>query len=193
MYDWDKLESECKACNRCGLGKNRTNVVIGRGNRNAPVMLVGEGPGKQEDLQGLPFVGQAGKLLDLLLSALMFDDSDYYIANIVKCRPPGNRAPNDEEAYACLPFLRNQVKLVRPKIIVCMGAIASKYIIDRNIKLTAERGIWRQVKGYWLMPTFHPAALLRDPSKKVLMFEDFKLVREKMIEIHGATNRPQEQ
>jgi DNA polymerase len=189
MYDWDTLERECKECNRCGLATSRTNIVIGRGSRNAPVMLVGEGPGKQEDLQGLPFVGQAGKLLDLLLSALMFNSDDYYIANIVKCRPPGNRAPTDEEAYACLPFLRNQVKLVRPEIIVCMGVTASKYIIDRNIQLTAERGVWRQSKGYWLMPTFHPAALLRDPSKKVLMFDDLKLVREKLKEIMAGNNR----
>lgn len=185
MLDWEGLERECEACRRCELGASRTNVVIGRGNRKAPVMLIGEGPGKQEDLQGLPFVGQAGKLLDLLLTALMFSEDDFYIANIVKCRPPGNRVPNDEEAYTCLPFLRNQVALVKPDIIVCLGATAAKYVIDRNIRISADRGKWRQSKGYWLMPTFHPAALLRDASKKALMFEDFKLVQEKLKEIRG--------
>lgn len=189
MLDWEQLEKECKTCSRCGLADSRTNIVIGKGSRKAPVMLVGEGPGKQEDLQGIPFVGQAGKLLDLMFSALMFSENDYYIANIVKCRPPGNRAPTAEEAYACLPFLRNQVKLVRPDIIVCMGATASKYIIDKNIRITAERGKWRQSKGFWIMPTFHPAALLRDPSKKGPMFEDFKLVKEKIKEIAMGNNR----
>ncbi len=180
MLSWDELIKECLNCKRCGLSSSRTNVVVGRGSVNAPLMLVGEGPGEQEELQGLPFVGAAGRLLDLLLKALMFEEGDYYIANIVKCRPPGNRVPLDEEAEACLPFLRNQVYLIRPKIIVCLGATAMKYIIDRRAKITRIRGQWIERKGYWMMPTFHPAALLRDPSKKVLMFEDFKKVKEKL-------------
>jgi DNA polymerase len=146
-------------------------------------MLIGEGPGEQEDLQGLPFVGSAGKLLDLLLDALPIRKGDYYIANIVKCRPPGNRVPLEEEAEKCLPFLRNQVSLIRPKIIVCLGATAMKYIIDRNAKITQIRGQWVERKGFWIMPTFHPAALLRDESKKVLMWEDFKKVKQKLEEL----------
>jgi uracil-DNA glycosylase family 4 len=180
MIDWEELHIECNNCRRCGLASTRTNVVIGKGNRNAPVMLIGEGPGEQEDIQGLPFVGAAGILLDLLLSALMFKEEDYYIANIVKCRPPKNRIPLDEEAEQCMPFLRRQVSLIKPTIIVCMGATALRYIIDKDAKITQVRGQWVERKGCWLMPTFHPAALLRDESKKIPMFEDFKKVREKL-------------
>lgn len=183
MHNWEKLIEECSSCKRCSLGNTRTNIVIGRGNVNAPMMFVGEGPGEQEDLQGLPFVGPAGKLLDLLLEALEIDEEDYYIANIVKCRPPRNREPLEEEAEMCLPFLRNQVALIKPKIIVCLGGTAVKYIIDREARITQIRGQWIERKGYWIMPTFHPAALLRDESKKVLMFEDFKKVKQRLDSI----------
>ncbi|MCX7843651.1 MAG: uracil-DNA glycosylase [Clostridia bacterium] len=183
MLNWEELIKECEECKKCDLGYTRKNVVVGRGNVNAPMMLVGEGPGQQEDEQGLPFVGAAGKLLDLLLDAMPFKKDDYYIANIVKCRPPGNRVPMDEEAERCLPFLRNQVALIKPKIIVCMGATAMKYIIDKNAKITQIRGQWLERKGYWIMPTFHPAALLRDESKKILMWEDFKKVKAKLEEV----------
>jgi len=159
--------------------------VVGRGNIHAPVLLVGEGPGRQEDLEGLPFVGAAGKLLDLLLESLMFREEDYYIANIVKCRPPGNRAPFDEEAQKCLKFLRDQFRLIEPKIIVCLGATAAKYIVDKDIKISEARGQWVEKKGYWIMPTFHPAALLRDPSKKGPMFMDFKKVKQKLDVLKG--------
>jgi len=185
MLGWDELERECRACMKCGLGKTRTNIVIERGSRSAPVMFIGEGPGEQEDLQGKPFVGAAGHLLDLLLSSLMFKEDEYYICNIVKCRPPGNRTPTDDEAESCLPWLRNQVALVRPKIMVCLGATAMKYIVDRNAKITQIRGKWIERKGYWIMPTFHPAALLRDSSKKALLFQDVKNVRRKLDEIMG--------
>jgi uracil-DNA glycosylase family 4 len=164
-------------------------VVIGRGNVNAPLMLIGEGPGEQEDKQGLPFVGPAGKLLDLLLCALDINKEQYYIGNIVKCRPPGNRAPLDEEAGQCLPFLRNQVALIKPKLIVCLGATAMKYIIDRDAKITQIRGQWVERKGYWIMPTFHPAALLRDQSKKALMWEDMKKVKQKLEEMGGSFDK----
>jgi len=183
MLGWKELESECASCMKCGLGRTRTNIVIERGSRTAPLMLIGEGPGEQEDKQGKPFVGAAGQLLDLLLSALMFDENDYYICNVVKCRPPGNRAPTDDEAFNCLPYLRNQTALVRPRIIVCMGATAMKYVIDRDAKISQIRGQWIERKGYWIMPTFHPAALLRDATKKPLMFEDMKKVRLKLDEI----------
>ncbi len=178
MTDWDGLISSCNSCNNCGLAENRTNVVIGRGNREAPVMLIGEGPGEQEDLQGYPFVGAAGKLLDLLLDALMFREADYYIANIVKCRPTGNRIPTDEEAAACLPLLRDQLRLVNPKIIVCLGSTAAKHIISRTARITEIRGRWLKNKGFHIMPTFHPAALLRDASKKSLLFDDMRKVRD---------------
>jgi DNA polymerase len=150
-------------------------------------MFVGEGPGEQEDLQGKPFVGPAGQLLDLLLEALMFDADDYYIANIVKCRPPGNRVPTDEEANKCLDYLRNQVYLIKPQIIVCLGATAMKYIVDKNARITQIRGQWierkMEKKECWIMPTFHPAALLRDESKKLLMWDDLKKVKLKFDEI----------
>ncbi len=183
MLDWEQLEKACASCTKCGLGSTRTRIVIERGSRDAPLMLIGEGPGRQEDEQGKPFVGQAGQLLDLLLEGLMFTEKDYYICNVVKCRPPDNRVPTDEEAEKCLPYLRNQVALIKPKIMVCMGATAMKYVIDREARITRIRGQWIEKKGYWLMPTFHPAALLRDESKKALMFEDMKKVRIKFNEL----------
>jgi uracil-DNA glycosylase len=182
-FNWEELIRHCEHCTRCPLCETRKHVVVGRGSRNAPMMFVGEGPGQQEDEQGIPFVGRAGQLLGHLLEALGITEDDYYIANIVKCRPPGNRAPNDDEANACLPYLRAQVKLIMPKIIVCMGATAAKYIIDKNVKITQIRGQWREQKGFYIMPVFHPAALLRDPSKKILMWEDFKKIKEKLDEI----------
>jgi uracil-DNA glycosylase len=186
MLTWEELKNQCQNCTKCSLNNKRTNVVIGRGNINAPMMLIGEGPGEQEDLQGQPFVGPAGKLLDLLLDALSIKKDDYYIANIVKCRPPGNRVPTDEEAEKCLPHLRQQVLLIKPKIIVCLGATAMKYIIDKNAKITQIRGRWIESKGFRLIPTFHPAALLRDESKKELMWDDFKRVKEMLQSIKAS-------
>lgn len=183
MMGWEELEYECSNCTKCSLGSTRTRIVIERGSRNAPMVLIGEGPGKQEDEQGKPFVGSAGQLLDLLLEGLMFKAGDYYICNIVKCRPPDNRVPTDEEAEKCLPYLRNQVALIKPKIIVCLGATAMKYIIDKEARITQIRGQWIERKGFWIMPTFHPAALLRDESKKILMFEDFRKVKAKFDEV----------
>jgi DNA polymerase len=177
MLRWDELIERCTDCKACGLGETRTSIVIGRGNRNAPIMFIGEGPGEQEDEQGLPFVGAAGKLLDMLLNALTIEETDYYIANIVKCRPPNNRIPLDEEAEKCLGYLRNQVFLVKPSIIVCLGATAVKYIVDKEAKITQIRGQWINRKSCWIMPTYHPAALLRDESKKLDFWEDLKKVR----------------
>jgi uracil-DNA glycosylase len=184
MLGWDELITECNSCKKCGLGSNRTNIVIGRGNTNASMMFIGEGPGEQEDLKGLPFVGPAGKLLDLLLEALSIKEDKYYIANIVKCRPPSNRVPLEEEAQMCLPLLRNQVALIKPQIIVCLGSTAMKYIIDKEAKITQIRGQWIEKRGYWIMPTFHPAALLRDESKKILLWEDFKKVKQKLFSLN---------
>ncbi|HEY8500366.1 MAG TPA: uracil-DNA glycosylase [Clostridia bacterium] len=182
---WDEFVLACKNCTGCGLAKNRNNVVIGRGtNLNAEIMLIGEGPGEQEDLIGQAFVGRAGKLLDLLMDALMFDPDDYYICNIVKCRPPGNREPLKEEAVACLPWLRYQVKYIKPKIIVCMGSTALKYIVDENVKITKVRGTWIERPGFFrIMPTYHPSAALRDPGKKEEMYHDMKKVREYLKEL----------
>ncbi len=188
MYNWTELTDQCMACKKCGLANTRTNVVVGRGNINAPLMFIGEGPGEQEDHKGQPFVGPAGKLLDLLLDAMMISKDSYYIANIVKCRPPANRVPMEEEAEKCLPFLRNQVSLIKPDIIVCLGATAVKYIVDREAKITKIRGQWIEKKGYWLMPTFHPAALLRDESKKIPMWEDFKKIKQKLDEYINENN-----
>jgi uracil-DNA glycosylase len=180
---WEELTEACEHCTKCPLYKTRKNVVVGKGSIKAPMMIIGEAPGEQEDEQGVPFVGRAGKLLNLIFDALSITEDDYYITNIVKCRPPGNRIPSEQEANMCLPYLRAQVRLIMPKIIVCLGATASKYIIDKNIRITKIRGEWREQKGFYIMPVFHPAALLRDPSKKALMWEDFKKIKEKLDDI----------
>ncbi|MCX7772589.1 MAG: uracil-DNA glycosylase [Clostridia bacterium] len=184
MTEWEGFVSECMACTKCGLHKERKHVVIGRGESlNVPLLFVGEGPGEQEDIQGEAFVGRAGKLLDLLLEALEFSPRNYYIANIVKCRPPDNRTPTDEEVMACLPWLRYQVKIIKPKIIVCLGATAAKAIIDPDFKITKMRGGWVERQGKTLiMPTFHPSAVLRDSAKRDDFYLDLKKVREKLVE-----------
>lgn len=184
MDDWETIEQDLKRCSQCELGKSRTNVVIGRGGVNAPLLLVGEGPGQQEDLQGKPFVGAAGRLLDLLLDSLQITEDLFYIANIVKCRPPENRVPTDEEAEKCMPFLRRQVKLIKPFVIVCMGNTATRYLIGKEYNRISEiRGKWFRKGGFDIMPTFHPAALLRDPKKKAYMFDDLKSAAEKLKEL----------
>ncbi len=182
---WSSFETECRACTRCGLKDHRTQVVIGRGtNLSAPLMFIGEGPGEQEDLLGQAFVGRAGKLLDLLLEALQFKENDYYIANIVKCRPPNNRIPTDDEAEACLFWLRKQVMAIKPKIVVCLGSTAAKYIIDREIRITQQRGKWVDRPGHFLiMPTYHPSAVLRDISKRKDFFSDLRMVRDRLVEL----------
>lgn len=184
MKDWEGFVRECKKCTRCGLSKNRQNVVIGRGvPKTCPVLFVGEGPGEQEDIQGEAFVGRAGKLLDILLTALEFNPEHYYIANVVKCRPPENRIPTWEEMEACLPWLRFQVKAIKPTIIVCLGATAAKAIIDRDAKITQIRGQWVEKGGFLMLPTYHPAAVLRDIRKREDFYLDMKKVREKLEEI----------
>lgn len=167
----------------CCLHADRSHVVVGEGDPNARVMLVGEGPGKDEDATGHPFVGRAGQLLDKMLGAIGLDRQQVYIANIVKCRPPNNRVPSNEEAQACLPYLRAQFALVRPAILVCLGATAARYLFDPEVRITRDRGSWKCKKGVWVLPTYHPAALLRDPSKKREAWEDMKALREKMQEI----------
>lgn len=183
LKTWEELEVACNNCTSCELCKTRHNVVFGRGNKDAKVLLVGEGPGYHEDMEGKPFVGQAGNLLDLVLCALEISQQDIYIANIVKCRPPENRAPYKEEVASCIRYLRNQVYLQNPKIIVCLGSIATKYILREDVQISKIRGTWVRKKDVLIMPTYHPAALLRDVSKKIPLWEDLKEVRLKMREL----------
>ncbi|WP_066633601.1 uracil-DNA glycosylase [Desulfolucanica intricata] len=177
---WNDLKEKCLRCTGCGLAEKRTNVVFGEGYLGAKIMFIGEGPGQQEDEQGRPFVGRAGVLLDKMLGSIdLSRETNAMICNVVKCRPPGNRVPSQQEARCCLPYLRAQVAIVRPQIIVCLGATAVKHCLDPEAKITKIRGRWFEKKGFWLLATFHPAALLRDPSKKALAWEDFKAIREK--------------
>lgn len=180
LPEWSSFKNACLCCKGCGLANTRTKVVIGRGaNKSAHIMLVGEGPGEQEDLTGEAFVGRAGKLLDNLLNALMFEPEDYYICNIVKCRPPGNREPSKEEVSSCMSWLRYQVKYIKPDIIVCLGAIALKYLVGEDARITKIRGNWIDRPGFFkIMPTYHPAAVLRDTNKKEELFRDMKKVKE---------------
>ena len=184
MYNnWEELEESIENCNKCKLCKTRLNIVFGTGNKNADIMLIGEGPGADEDRQGIPFVGRAGKLMDKAFEGLGIEREKVYIANIVKCRPPANRVPEDDEASACLNYLRNQVILVRPQIIVLLGSTALKNILGKEYGITASRGKWIEKKGILYMPTWHPAALLRDENKKIEFWKDLKEVIRKYEEI----------
>lgn len=184
MLSMDELSKAVKACRKCELYKNRTNTVLGEGSLNGKVMFIGEAPGADEDRQGKPFVGKAGQLLEKGLSALgFFREKNYYICNICKCRPENNRTPKEDEAEACLPYLRNQVAIIKPKIIVCLGATAARYVIDKEARITAIRGTWIERKGYHIIATFHPAALLRDESKKKLFWDDLKKIKAKYDEV----------
>ena len=183
MMDWENLEKTCRACTRCGLCETRTNVVFGVGKRNADVMFVGEGPGEQEDLQGEPFVGAAGHLLDDMMSIIDLNRENSYIANIVKCRPPHNRDPLETEQDACIDYLRNQVALIRPKIIICLGRIAAKRLIDPEYRITRQHGTWVQRGDIWMTAIYHPSALLRDASKRPETFDDLLKIRDKITEI----------
>ena len=182
--DWDTLKAECLACRRCELCTDRTHVVFGQGVQTAEVLFVGEGPGQSEDEQGLPFVGRSGQLLDKYLFAIDLDRSkNCYIANIVKCRPPHNRDPLETEQDACIGYLRNQVALVKPKIIVCLGRIAAKRLIDADYRITRQHGQWVERNGVWMTAIYHPSALLRDVSKRPETFDDLLAIRAKIREI----------
>ena len=166
-------------CKKCKLFTNRNNIVFGTGDKQSDIMLIGEGPGADEDLQAIPFVGKAGKLMNMAFDALNIKRDKVYIANIVKCRPPANRNPENDEAQSCLDYLRNQVLLVKPKIIVLLGNVALKNILGKEYGITAARGKWVEKKGIWYMPTWHPAALLRDDNKKIDFWKDLKEVKNK--------------
>lgn len=183
MYDWDQLKQICDLCSKCQLCETRTNVVFGVGPQDADVMFIGEGPGEQEDIKGEPFVGAAGRFLDDMLSIIDLGRKNCYIANIVKCRPPNNRDPLDDEQDACINYLRNQVALIQPKIIVCLGRIAAKRIIDPEYRITKQHGSWILRNGIWMTAMYHPSALLRDASKRPETFEDLLMLQNKILEI----------
>jgi DNA polymerase len=186
MQTWEQLEQSCLSCTGCGLCETRHNVVFGVGKRDTDVLFVGEGPGEQEDLQGEPFVGPAGKLLDDMLSILDLDrNSNCYIANIVKCRPPRNRDPLETEQDACIGYLRNQVALIKPKIIVCLGRIAAKRLIDPDYRITRQHGQWVEKNGIWMTAIYHPSALLRDVGKRPETFDDLISLRNKIRELNA--------
>ena len=187
------LAEKCAACQNCPLGATRTKSVFGVGNPEADLMFVGEAPGEQEDLSGVPFVGRAGQLLDRYLYAVDIDRGDVYIANILKCRPPKNRDPLPEEEDACIGYLREQVRLIRPKIIVCLGRISAMRIIKPDFKISQEHGQWFEKGGILMTAVFHPAALLRDPRKTEDMMEDVKRIRQKLDELRGQVPKGQGQ
>lgn len=180
MQNWEELESTCAVCTGCGLCQTRHNVVFGVGNRQTDIMFVGEGPGEQEDLQGIPFVGPAGQLLDQMLSIIDIDRTNCYIANIVKCRPPRNRDPEEGEQEACIGYLRNQIALVNPRVIVCLGRIAAKKLISPDFRITRDHGSWTQVGSQWITAIYHPSALLRDVGKRPETFDDLLSIRERL-------------
>ncbi len=189
----EPLAAHCNSCQRCELAETRTNVVVSRGNPNAPIMIIGEGPGQQEDEQGLPFVGRSGQLLEKILAAVRLDsEKDTYICNIVKCRPPGNRNPLAPEVSACKPYILEQIRLVDPKIILLTGATAVKGIIPSEKRgITKIRGTWIEWEGRQCMPILHPAYLLRNPSRdpgkpKWLMWQDIQAVKAKLDEIRAV-------
>ena len=185
---WEELEKRCQDCRECSLCETRTNVVFGDGSRTAEILFVGEGPGAHEDEQGVPFVGKAGQLLDDMLAIIGLDRTMVYIANIVKCRPPENRDPLGVEQDACIGYLRRQVALLRPKIIVCLGRIAAMRIIKPDFKITREHGQWFEKNGFQMMAVYHPAALLRDPRRRPESFEDFKGLQQKINELCEHTH-----
>lgn len=171
-----ETEAEVAECKRCALCKTRTNTVFGRGCETARILFIGEAPGESEDRQGKPFVGAAGQLLDQYIAFIGLEEKDYYIANILKCRPPRNRDPLPEEEEACLPFLKKQVEILQPEIIICLGRIAAKRIISPDFRITKEHGVWFHRGNQKILATFHPSALLRDPIKKEAALEDFKKI-----------------
>lgn len=181
--DLQELKSSAVQCNNCHLRETCNGVVFGEGNAEAEIMLIGEGPGAREDEQSRPFVGPAGQLLNNMLAAIDFEREDIYITNIVKCRPPKNRTPTQQEMNTCLPILRQQIRLIKPKIIVLLGGASLKGLIDSRMKITKERGTWIERKGVHIIPTYHPAYLLRNPAKKKESWEDLQKLKSRYIEI----------
>jgi len=188
MTEYENLQQSCLNCQGCKLAATRHHVVFGVGEPQAKVVFIGEGPGENEDLQGEPFVGRGGQLLDRFLAAVDLDRSkNIYITNMVKCRPPKNRDPEPDEVAACAPFLQRQLALIQPKIVVCLGRVAACALMDKNFKVTKEHGQWQQKDGVWMMGTFHPAALLRNPNNKPQCFEDMLSLQRKILEVCPET------
>ena len=183
---WNELDERCRDCLNCPLGKTRTHLVFGVGNREADLMFVGEAPGQAEDEQGIPFVGAAGKLLDRYLYAVGISRESVYIANVLKCRPPMNRDPLPEEEDACIGYLREQVKLIKPKIIVCLGRISAMRLIRPDFRITREHGQFVRKGGVLMTAVYHPAALLRDASKKEDMLLDMERIKEQLDQLTQA-------
>ena len=180
----DELEIKCKNCTKCDLCEGRTNLVFGIGKKDADIMLIGEGPGENEDLQGQPFVGRSGQLLDKFLASVdLSRDKNVYIANMVKCRPPKNRDPKPEEQDMCINWLREQFKIIKPKIVVCVGRISAQKLIDKNFKVTQQHGQFIDKNGTLFMGTYHPAEILRNPNKKEFAFADWLALSEKIDEL----------
>lgn len=180
----EDLKTHCEKCNKCNLAKTRNAVVFGEGSKNAKIMFIGEGPGKKEDMSGKMFVGEAGILLDKMLKAIDLQRNEIYLTNVIKCHPPKNRDPNISEREACLDYLRAQVSIIKPTIIVCLGRIAAITLIDPNFKITKQHGAWIKRGNYWLIATYHPAALLYDSSKKEASWSDLKIIKKKLDEIN---------
>ena len=183
QISWELFDRQVAECALCGLCQGIHHKVPGQGDRSSPLMLIGEGPGQVEDEEGLAFVGPAGQLLTRMLGAISLQRDRVYICNIVKCRTPGNRVPTPEEAEACKLHLRMQVALIRPKVIVLLGSTAAKNTLGDDIRITRDRGKWFERKGVWMMPTYHPSALLRDQSKKREAWEDMQSLRDKLLEL----------
>ena len=181
--NWQAFVGKCQNCRACDLADSRQHVVIWRGGVRAPLIILGEGPGADEDRQGIPFVGRSGRLLDLLLTSFGFKPEDYHICNIVKCRPPGNRVPTRDEVAACRPLLKEQMLFVRPAVYLLVGATAFRYFTGSEEGITRARGVWTVSNKCHIMPTFHPAYVLRDPSKKIYLWEDMASVRQKLEEL----------
>ena len=180
----DELEIKCKNCTKCDLCEGRTNLVFGIGKKDADIMLIGEGPGENEDLQGQPFVGRSGQLLDKFLASVdLSRDKNVYIANMVKCRPPKNHDPKPEEQDMCINWLREQFKIIKPKIVVCVGRISAQKLIDKNFKVTQQHGQFIDKNGTLFMGTYHPAAILRNPNNKEFAFADWLALRDKIDEL----------
>ncbi len=192
MLNWSELEQACKNCQQCPLWQTRTNVVFGVGPTNARIMFVGEGPGQQEDLQGEPFVGAAGKYLDEILNIIDLGRHNCYIANIVKCRPPMNRDPSEIEQNACIGHLRNQFSLVQPKVLICLGRIAAMRLISPTFRITRDHGTWTEKNGVWMTAIYHPSALLRDPAKRPETFRDLLSIRSKLKDLGIYPGNPSE-
>ena len=184
---WETLQCACSRCRACVLGQTRTNVVFGTGSPTAEILLVGEGPGANEDQQGVPFVGRAGQLLDDMLSIIGLDRTKVYITNIVKCRPPENRDPMNVEQDTCIGFLHRQIELLRPKIVVSLGRIAAMRLIDGDFRITKDHGKWYDVDGMRMMAIYHPSALLRDPSRRPETFDDLKALQAEVRRICTRT------